>query len=322
MLAAMLVCAGACSDEDLPSQGPATTAWSLGPALPRAVRSAGVTVFGQQVIVAGGVEASGHASTEVDAYDLLGNAGWQGLASLPVAWSDLNLATLGDTMYALGGLDEAGAAHAEAYRFDGVEHQWLAAQAMPTATAAAGIAASPGHIFLLGGRSSTAPLASCLEYDLTTDTWNQLPDLPEPRAYPAAMRMTDGTLVVAGGFASVDRSAPRGDVWMLPPAGSASRTWTAHKPIPEVRGDCSYGVVLGSLACAGGADAAVASRAVDTYDPYLDVWTSAESMPVERVQTQGAAATGRLFIPGGAATPDGAPTDTFYLYQPLDTAPR
>jgi hypothetical protein len=61
---------------------------------------------------------------------------------------------------------------------------------------------------------------------------------------------------------------------------------------------------------------------VASYDPYLDVWTAGEAMPVERTGTQGAAAGGRLFVPGGAASAALEPTDTLYIYAPLDVAPR
>lgn len=316
-----LLALGACDEQDLPPRDVAASAWALGRPVPRAVRDPGVTQYGQQVIVAGGIDATGAVSTEVDAYDVAGDA-WHTEAALPVAWSDLDLGAVGDTMYALGGLDAAGEVHAEAFRHDPVDQGWVAIAPLPEARAGAGVISTTGHLDVLGGRSATAPLATCLEYNLITNTWSSLPDLPEPRAYPAVMRQTDGTLIVAGGFASVDRSAPRGDVWALPPAGSADRTWKRRTAMPDARGDCGYGVVASQLVCAGGATAAAASPAVDLYDPYLDVWTVGEPLPVARVQTQGAVVGNRLFVPGGAATPDGAPTDAMYLFAPLDTAPR
>jgi hypothetical protein len=85
-------------------------------------------------------------------------------------------------------------------------------------------------------------------------------------------------------------------------------------------------VVLGELVCAGGqagaAPGGTVESAVEGYDPYLDVWTVHEPMPVPRTGTAGIAVGGRLFVPGGAATAALEPTDTLYVYTPLDTAAR
>jgi hypothetical protein len=92
---------------------------------------------------------------------------------------------------------------------------------------------------------------------------------------------------------------------------------------PELRGGCAYGVVLGQLVCAGGEGGPGAHREVESYDPFLDVWQrDLEPMPVARTGTPGAAIGGRLFVPGGAATPAGDPSDTLYVYTPLATALR
>jgi hypothetical protein len=191
------------------------------------------------------------------------------------------------------------------------------------ARGAAGVATGPGHVYLLGGVSSTGPLASCLEYDVAGARWNRLPDLPAPRAHPAVMRRSDGTLIVAGGFESADASAPRSDVWALPPPATASRGWEVRR-MPEgvARGGCAYGVVLSQLICAGGQGDPSAGTLVESYDPYLDLWTAGEAMPAARAGTPGAVLGARLFVPGGADALAAAPTDTLYIYAPLDTAPR
>jgi len=89
----------------------------------------------------------------------------------------------------------------------------------------------------------------------------------------------------------------------------------------DVRGGCAYGVVLGELVCAGGESGVAARNVVQSYNPYLDQWTTREAMPVDRAGTQGVAVGGRLFVPGGAQRLAFEPTDTLYIYTPLDTAP-
>jgi hypothetical protein len=328
-LAAVLVCAAACHDEDIaPPDGP-SSAWGLGPALPRPALEPGVALLGQQIVVAGGFDTGVteglDVTAEIDAFDSLVHT-WGRLPDAPVRWTAINLATLGETLYLLGGLDAQSAAHGEAFELDASTQRWVAIAAMAAGDerGAAGVVTTPGHIYLVGGIAGGAPLATCLEYDITTNTWSHLPDLPAPRAHPAVMWTTDGILILAGGFESADASVPRGDVWALAPAGSASRVWQPRTAMvapadPDLRGGCAYGVVFGELVCAGGGDAGSAKTAVAGYDPYLDVWTPHEAMPVARAGTQGTPAGGRLFVPGGSASAALEPTDTLYVYSPLDT---
>jgi hypothetical protein len=306
------------------------TAWSEGPAMPRRAAEAGVTAFGLRVVVAGGLvtgELDGlEIAARVDAFDTISGS-WQPLPDAPVRWTHPNLAAIGGTLFLAGGLEGAGrTARGEAYALDPVTQAWRPIAAMDPADArgAAGVVTGPGRIYLLGGASSTGALASCLEYDLAQDRWTRLPDLPAPRAQPAAMRMVDGTLIVAGGFDSLDPAQPRAEVWALPPPGSVTRTWQprAAMPVnPAAQGGCAYGVVLGELVCAGGVGGACTRSTVESYAPYTDVWSTREPMPVERADTRAAAVGGRLFVPGGTATLAREPTDTLYIYTPLDVAP-
>lgn len=301
--------------------------------MPRRALEPGVAVFGQQVVVAGGFDTGASEGLDitarVDAFDTSVGT-WSRLPDAPVRWTSSNLATAGATLYLLGGLDGTQAtARGDAFALDPLAHTWQAITAMDPADArgAAGVVAAPGHIYLLGGASSTAALATCVEYDIATGAWTALPALPAPRAHPAAMQRSDGTLIVAGGLESLDASEPRGDVWALPPAGAVPRDWQPQTPMhqpadPDTRGGCAYGVVLGQLVCAGGEGGQTARSVVESYDPYNDVWMVREPMPVERAGAQGAAIGGRLFVPGGAATLTLEPTDTLYIYAPLDTAPR
>jgi hypothetical protein len=299
--------------------------------MPRRALDPGVAVFGQQVVVAGGFDTSASEGLDitarVDTFDVTTGT-WDRLADAPVRRTSANLATVGPTLYLLGGLEgPQRVARGDAFALDPLDQSWQPIAAMDPADArgAAGVVVAPGRVYLLGGASSTAALATCLEYDIAADRWSPLPPLPEPRAHPAAMRRSDGTLIVAGGFASLDASEPRAEVWALPPPGAVPRDWQLRAAMPAdpgARGGCAYGVVLGQLVCAGGEAGLTAGSAVAGYDPYNDVWMPGEPMPVGRVGSQGAAIGGRLFVPGGAATPALEPTDTLYIYAPLDTAPR
>jgi hypothetical protein len=330
-LAPALVLVGVAACAKLPAQPDApASAWVLGPTMPRRALEPGVAALGQQLVVAGGFDTSLaeglDITARVDAFDTTSST-WGTLPDAPVKWTHLNLAVVGDRLYIAGGLEGTQSiAHGEGFVFDPIDKTWQPITAMDPADArgASGVVTAPGRIYLLGGASTTAALATCLEYDTITGTWSHLPDLPAPRSHPAAMRMLDGTLIVAGGLASLDASAPQGEVWALSPPGTATRTWQPRAAMqpptdPALRGGCAYGVVLGELVCAGGEAGQAASTVALGYDPYLDHWTMHESMPVARAGAAGAALGGRLFVPGGAVTPTLDPTDTLYIYTPLDT---
>lgn len=295
--------------------------------MPRKALEPGVAALGQQVVVLGGFDTGLLDGLDItartDVYDVAERT-WHQEPDAPVRWTHINLAVVGTTLYLVGGLEGTQfTARGDSFALDPIGHSWGTRAALPAGLerGAAGVVTAPGRIYLLGGASTTSALASCLEYDIVGDTWTQLPDLPAPRSHPAAMRMTDGTLIVAGGLASLDSSVPRGEVWALSPPGVANRVWQPRTPVPsDVRGGCAYGVVLGELVCAGGESGLDARNVVQSYDPYLDQWTAREAMPADRAGTQGAAVGGRLFIPGGAQRLVLQPTDTLYIYTPLDTA--
>jgi hypothetical protein len=140
-----------------------TSAWSLGPPLLRRVLAPGVGALGLQVAVIGGFDAATggglDASAEVDAFDT-GAGTWSRLPDAPVRWTDGNVAAVGGTLYLAGGFEGQGAARVargELLALDPLDRTWKQLPAMPAGSerAAAGVIATPGAIYLLGGASST-----------------------------------------------------------------------------------------------------------------------------------------------------------------------
>lgn len=311
--------------------------WTEGPEMPGGRRrlEPGVAAYGMRVAVVGGYATSmdeGLAIThEVLAYDTLAGA-WGRLPDLPVAWTHANVAGAGGSLYVLGGLEGEAAdvargdafvldpdpAHPDLTQVDPAEsHRWTRLRAMPVARGAAGVVASPAGIFVLGGATSDGATGSCLVFEVASRTWEVLPDLPIARSHPAAMRMADGTLIVAGGVGSL--GLPLSDVWALRPGAAA---WEPRELMNVPRGGCAYGVALGQLVCAGGEARVDASPAVETYSPLLGEWTQYDDMPIVRAGTQGAVVGQKLYIPGGAPAIVYEPTGTLLVFSLIDTVPK
>lgn len=316
-LAAVLV---ACSSP--PGHPDVASPWSESLPLPEARLEPGVTSVGQRMIVAGGFDPGLVITRDIDAYDALENA-WHSIQQAPRPWTHANIAAVATTLYLLGGLEGATyQPRGEVYALDLEDPaaQWRALTPMPAGLerGASAVVVSPPHIFLLGGANATDSVATCLDYDLSHDTWTQLPDLPSPRSHAAGMRREDGTLIVAGGLATLAASSALDETWALPIGGTG---WQPRAPMPTARGGCAYGEVLGQLVCAGGERDTEATDAVESYDPLGDTWTSLAPMPSPRAGTQGAVIGGRLFVPGGSGSLRFEPTDTVFVFSLLDALP-
>jgi Kelch motif protein len=306
-----------------PPDGPSSP-WQPGPMLPGLRLEAGVTALGQNVVMLGGFDTGIiqglHITNEVDILDTSSGV-WSRLPDAPVAWTHVNLMSAGGTLYLLGGLEGTNfVARGDAFALDPGATMWRPLTPIPTGQerGAAALIAVPPHLYIVGGAFTTNAVATGLDYDITTDTWAMLPDLPSARSHPAGMRKMDGTLIVAGGLQTLDASMPIAETLALP---VGSTTWEPLAPMPIAHGGCAYGTIGQSLVCAGGEAGAAALHIAMSYDSLLDQWTMLPDMPHERAGTQGAAVGQRLFVPGGAPELQFIPTDTMDVFDALDTGP-
>lgn len=311
---AVLAALTACADVE-PAPGPGEP-WTMAPALPGERRGAAVTAMGTRLAIVGGFAADGTISRDVLVFDTLADE-WTTLLPAPVAWAEAGLAGIGGGLYLLGGLD-AGRASPEGYVLPSGSAVWHALAPMPRhlARGGAAVVVAPPRIFLIGGANEHGPLASVLSYSIIEDAWTEHPELPSPRSHAAAMRMFDGTLIVAGGLAE---TGALGDVLVLRPHADA---WEPRAPMPTPRGGCAFGVALGHLVCAGGTRGDDALVAVESYDPIADTWTAQPAMPSPRTGAPGAVIGQQLYVAGGTEGGVTAPTSTLFVFSLLDTLPR
>lgn len=325
-LGALVVATGAaaCATPDPPEPGPP---WREGELFEGRRRlEASAAVLGTRLVVYGGFTTSDREvprlaiTDELLAYNTLADR-WEVMPPAPVAWTHAGLAGIGGSLFLLGGLEgEQFAARGEVFALEPGALEWSARAPMPDGLArgAAAIVATQGNVYVLGGATTDGVTGSCLVYSIATDKWTPLPDLPVARSHAAAMRVEDGTLIVAGGVGALGQ--PLGDVYALtlqmtpdPP------TWQLREPMPTARGGCAYGTVFGQLVCAGGEAGATALRVVELYDPRLNTWTPLPEMPTERAGASGAVVAQRLHVVGGSQTLMFEPTASLFVFNLLDT---
>ncbi len=330
----------ACGDSPAAVPDAPSSAWSLGPPMDIPRLEAGVTAYGTTVVVVGGFYTNQEhgllVTNRVDLFDT-GTSTWRKLAAdAPVARHHVQVATIGTTLYLLGGLDAASDAQLDfparddCYAIDlaDPDAQWRQLATMPSARGSAAVIVTAPRIYLFGGASTTDALASNIYYDTLMDAWcpgpacapaDQLPDLPAPRSHPAAVRRTDGEFALVGGLSALASYTAANDVYLLPlDQQVATGMWTTGVAMPTTRGGCAFGPIEGKLICAGGESGQAAQTATEGYDPVENTWTTFEKMPVPTAGTLGAAIGQRLFVPGGAREIAFQPTDTLYIFAPFD----
>jgi len=338
-LAMVVACSTPAPTPDAPS-----SPWSRGPVIPVKRLEPGVTALGQRLVVLGGFDTDQQAgldvTTRVDVLDTFEpdpTRAWSTLPDAPVKRHHVQIASIGTTLYLLGGLDATQdvnndfPARGDCYALDTGDATpvWKPIAAIPIGfeRGSAAVVVTPPRIYLFGGAATTAAVASNIYYDSVADAWcpgtactaaTQLPDLPQPRSHPAAMRRVDGTFAVVGGLSGLSSDTQASDVYLLPAAQQSSTgAWSMGVPMPQARGGCAYGVLQGKLICAGGEAGTSALSYTQGYDPLLDMWTDFATMPEPRAGTLGAAIGQKLYVPGGASHIAFDPTDSVFIFSPL-----
>jgi N-acetylneuraminic acid mutarotase len=316
----------ACSD---PEPKPPEDPWQVRAALPegRIRLEASAAARGTELVVLGGFSTAAPSleiTREVLLYDPFTDTWAISPLEAPAAFTHAGLASVGGTLYLLGGLEgTVFAPSGKTWRLRPGAEAWddEAVADIPEGLerGAAAVVVSSGHIFLLGGETAFGFTDSILDYNITSNTWSELPfKLPTPRSHAAAMRDGDGMFVLAGGNGP---QGPLGDTWVHRLGAPA---WEPRAAMNTARAGCAYGVVYGSLVCAGGEVGMAVTRAVETYDPTdaMNAWDVQPDLPLERGGAPGAVVTSRLYVIGGSQSTAFEPTSTLYEFDLLDTIPR
>ncbi len=159
------------------------------------------------------------------------NAAWTAAAALPeergfatavVANSFNSMVSNNGVIYLLGGLNGSGNATNTVYygtvNPDGTINSWEMTEALPQTLFAAGAEIFHGRIYVAGGNDAggtpvEAVYSAGINSDGSLDSWQALPELPEPRAYHQLVAVAGYLYVIGGESAAVD---PISDVSVTP----------------------------------------------------------------------------------------------------------
>jgi N-acetylneuraminic acid mutarotase len=300
----LVIVAGAVGTFTAVQAGYAQGTWTiLAPVSPSPTE--GMTVGGVGQVIVGAYGFSGGYTNQTRLYNINTNTWSLGTAApLPArAGAASGDTTQGGFLYVIGGESSTGVL-ADLQRYDPVMDTWTTLMSMPTARAGAAAAVIDDGIFVIGGRQSiNGPcsggpyLATVEKYDIDTNTWSPVAQLPTPRSDLAAVAR-GGKIFVFGGCSS---TGVTGEVDMYDPQ---TNTWTTGlMPMPTARASLVAGRSGDTVYAIGGTNGVSASNANESYDVVHNTWsTNNTAMPTARQEAGVNSRGGRIYVVGGSTT--------------------
>jgi hypothetical protein len=247
--------------------------------------------------------------------------GWKPMPDLGRPRDSFAIARLPDgRVLVSGGLNGGGRfqAYSSTVLFDPRNGTWSAGPLLGTARAApASAVLSDGRVLVTGGyyadgRETMAVLRSTEIYDPAAGRWAPTGSLAEPRYDAQAVALSDGRVLVVGGWPAADAGGPA-PLYGLPLALASaeifdplSGRWSPAGSLMVARvGFTLTALPNGAALVTGGTRAKTEGEAeylatAERFDPGLGTWTAAGSMRVAATaQAAAALPDGRVLVAGG-----------------------
>ena len=177
-----------------------------------------------------------------------------------------------------------------------------------------------GVIYAIGGSLDQSTSTSAVEaYDISTDSWTYMADLPGTLCGASACVVNDKIYVIGG---STSILGPGYVVDSVYEYNLVSNSWirktTKKSNIPTPLMAASTEVVNGKIYVIGGAPYGMNSayNSVYEYNPATDTWTKKSNMPTARFLASATAVDGKIYVFGGTASLYTSSYSTVEVYDP------
>jgi len=187
---------------------------------------------------------------------------------------------------------------------------WATVDSLPQARwGAASVVLGDGRVMVVGGAtgsSSNDATASVVIFDPKTGAWSAATSMLQARAYPMAVTLADGSVLVAGGSRN---GQPLDTAEVYNPT---SGTWltTGRLNLPRTQGTLTLLADGRVLAAGGGVEGApdwISTASAEIYDPATGSWAVTAPMSVARaIHTATLLQDGEVLVTGGATTYHGS----------------
>ena len=166
---------------------------------------------------------------------------------------------------------------------------------MPTARSGGVAVAHAGKIYVAGGRVPRG--SDFAAYDVATDRWEVLPDLPSQRNHITGAAI-NGRIHIVGGRLGNGLSPLKSDAHEV--FNPQTRTWTTAARMLRGRSGMNGVVARGCFHLWGGEAPTGMTPDHDYYDPRTDKWSSLRNMPIPIHGVVGSAfVDGLIWVTGG-----------------------
>ena len=301
----MTVSVAACSGDGTGNvTGPITQlggTWSTASPIPQSVQEVHAVLLGGYIYIAGGLSQGGTTAVAFR-YDPAADA-WERIADLPAGRHHMPLATVNDTLYAVGGLITTGGgflAQDNLWIYDVGTDQWAARTALPQPRGASAVGVVNGQIVVAGGYDDNVQLLDSIAiYDTATDSWRAGAPIPTPRDHLAGAVVNDVFYLMGGRRITGISTLVTVQAYDL-----VTDSWTTLANMPTSRGGLAAGVVGQRIFVVGGEPDQSMFVANEAYDVTSDMWNLAPRMPTGR-HGLGVAAVGNAFFTIGGGTVGG-----------------
>jgi N-acetylneuraminic acid mutarotase len=228
---------------------------------------------------------------------------WTIGSPMPRPTTEVAAAVLGDTIYIVGGYDEAGEGVGMVEVYNATSDTWMDGIAqLPVQLHHTSAASYQGKIYVAGGYTGDWTASDRLFiYDPTTNEWTLGNPMPTPRGYPTS-NFVNGTLYVVGGDGGANNERALNVTESYDPA---SNQWTSQSSMPTARHHAASAIVDGKLYVVGGRIGEELNNIdlIEMYNPVSDTWTTElEPMPSKRSGIGAVSVNGFIYVLGGEET--------------------
>lgn len=232
------------------------------------------------------------------------NSTWSQAAPMAEARALLGLSFVPDTqqvapglggLLAVGGVGASGASLASTEVYYPYTGGWRPQATLANPLAALATAASYQTLYALGGLDdNVSPLANASAYvPVSNGEWEAIAEMPDSRAFAAALAL-DGIVYVVGGE---NASGVAGKVLIYDPS---VEQWSSGASMPTPRKELALAAAGGLLYAIGGTGAdGMASSVCEAYEPSSDTWHGCPSLPYAASALGAAAVNDVIFVAGG-----------------------
>ena len=287
--------------------------WGEAAPMPQSLLDAGGTALGGKLYVVGGKSTPSTYHSALRIYDPASDT-WALGPNLPGPAVE-NPATVahGGKLYVFGGsTDPFAGAVRNAAVYDPASGQWSTLPQLTTGRGGAAAQAIGGKIYVVGGMSAGASLASVEVFDLATGAWAPGPPMATRRDNPGAA-VLDGKLYVFGGRTrNGDGTTLNGALETTEMLDPAAGGWVARAPMPTGRRTMVVGLLDGKAQVMGGEGAQGSPGTFpqnEQYDPATNTWRTLKVVPTPRHGAVAGTIDGTVYIVGGGAISGSSFTD-------------